>query len=103
MTSAQIGFVGFRIHLASGRGGTQIRSHFAYYVTSDLALQSKHVAQIAFVAVRPNMAIPLRMHELTGDPHAASRAPNRASRHRVHLSRARDLRQRLLRPLASHS
>ena len=59
----------------------------------DLALHGQDVAQVAFVAFRPQMLIALRVYQLCRDADTLARAQHRAFEHRVDVQLARDAGQ----------
>ena len=65
-------------------------------------MQYEDVAQIGFVAVRPQLHLRLRIDQLRRDPHAIALTKNGTADQRVGVQLTRDFSQRLLRPLVLH-
>jgi hypothetical protein len=72
------------------------------HVPRDVALQAEHVAQVAFVAVRPQVAVAPGVDELNRDAHAVAGTQDRPFDRRVNPQFACDLRQRFRRPSIAH-
>ncbi len=67
-----------------------------------LALQGEDVAQVALVAVGPQVPVRGRMDQLRRDPHPLPGAQNRPLHHRIYVQLARDLRHLRPRVLVLH-
>ncbi len=72
MTPAQIRFVSLWIHLTGIAMGAQIRANLANNAASDLILKHQYVAQIAFVTLRPEMPVGIRLNELCRNAHSVA-------------------------------
>src|SRR5437588_10829322 len=61
-------------------------------VTSDFILQGQDILQLFLVAPRPQMAVGLRVDQLSGDAHVVLRTRDRALNDRLDVQFAADLR-----------
>ena len=67
-----------------------------------VAFERQNVAQVALVALRPQVPVARRMDQLRGDPHPVSHPLHGAFDDPIHTQLPRDLRQRLVRLLVVH-
>src|SRR5207248_4538864 len=94
--SPEIGFVCLWVNLPGGCEpffipGRKSRLHFPRDGERYLALHRQHVARIAVVAIRPEMAVRRRVNQLRVDAHRSAVALNGALYHRVDVQLAGDL------------
>ena len=69
---------------------------------SDLPLEREHVAEVALIALSPQVVVAAGIDELERDPHAVTRAEHAALDDPLYVQLFRDLRQRLAPVLVLH-
>ena len=94
--SSETRIVGLRVDLRPNRqalclGGCEPEFDPLDDLLSNLAVQSEHVAQIAIVALRPEMTIVARIDQLRRDAHPILVPKDRPFEHRLHIELASDL------------
>ena len=107
VASLQIGLEGPGIHgarrLARLLGTRELQLDLAGDRPRDLAVKREDVAEVAVVAVAPEVLVGGGLDELRGDAHAVSGAQHRALDDGVHVQLARDLGKRLARVAVGHA